>query len=172
MNEPSSTPARSGLRLSTVVFALAMVLLGLLTGVAPLLGPVAAVAGVAASAYLRPRLPKDRTVLALAPALFALGLLVLIAPVAPSSELFGGLAALTFLLWLADDPSQAPGGGRRALPLLAVGGLSFALAWSLTLSVTVTAENLEVAAALAAAALVLVGVVLYQLVGPGTTETA
>lgn len=171
MNAPAPPPGPGGLRLSTAVFGIAMLLLGLVTGVVPLLGPVTAVAGVAGSAYLRPRLTKDRAVLALVPALAALGLLLLLAPVAPSSELFGGLAAVALLLWLADDPSQAPGGGRRALPLLSVGGLAFALAWTLTLSFPVSTRNLELAATLATVALVLVGVVLFWLVRPGRTET-
>ncbi len=170
---PGPTPPRRGApRLTTVLFAGIMVLFGLVSGLPALLGPIVVLGGVGVSAYLRPRLGPRRSSLEVVPALLALSVVGLGATPGRSTELFAGLSALAFLLWLADDPRKEPGGGRRAAPALGLAALAFALAWGITLPFPPGTIDVGLAGGLIAAALVLVAVVLVRWVLGPRAETA
>lgn len=154
-------PPRGGGCLTLGIFGLVLAVLGLLSGLPWLLGPVIGVAGVLLSSRLRAS-TRLRSELALLPGLAAMATLLFASPIAPSTELFGGLASLAFLLWLADDPARAPGGGRRAVPTLGLAGLAFGLAWSITLPFGPAAPDIGLASGLLVAALVLVGLALWR----------
>lgn len=144
-----------------------MGLLGLLSNLPFLLGPVVGVVGVVLAHGLR-RTPTMRVPeLALVPALGALAVLVFASPAEIASGLVAGLAALAFLLWLADDPRRAPGGGRRAVAIIGLSAVGFGLVWGITLLVPPGAQDIGVAGALAAGALLLIVPVLVL---PGARE--
>jgi len=88
--------------------------------------------------------------------------LAVTAPVVPSTELFAGLTGLAFLLWLADDPARPVGGGRRAVPAIAVGALGVGVAWAITLGLEGRSPDVGLAGALLAAALVLLALLLAR----------
>ena len=148
---------------TTALFGFAAGVLGLLGGLPLEFGPAIGVAGVVASAILRGRRPRDLGTLALLPALMAIALLAATAPPVPSTELFAGLTGLAFLLWIADDPSRPAGGGRRAVPILALGALGVGLAWAITLALPGRSPDVGLAGALLAAALVLLALLIARL---------
>jgi hypothetical protein len=147
---PPSRLGGSALTLALLVVAVG--LFGVVGGLPYLAGPLLGPAGVLATAAWRRRASGAGAV-ALLPALAALGTLAATAPVTASGELFGSLATLAFLLWLADDPARPAGGGRRAIPALAACGVGVAVAWSLTLLLPRPSGKVGVAAALLVASL-------------------
>jgi hypothetical protein len=158
--------------ITTALFAAALGFLGLFSALPLFLGPVLGVTGVALAAFLRRR-PSARTGdRALVPALAVLVLLLLASPSSTATALFGGLGSLAFLLWLADDPWGAPGGGRRAVTVLAFAGLSFGLAWGIDLAFVGATGNVGAAGLLAVVALLVLAVVLLWGAERPAPETA
>ncbi len=115
------------------------------------------------AAILRGMRPGAYGTLTLVPPVVALGLLAATAPPGPSTDLFGGLSGLALLLWIADDPGRPSGGGRRAVPTIAVASLGVGLAWAVTLALPSKAPDVALGGALLAAALVLLAVLLGRL---------
>jgi len=152
---PSPPPVRGGGLATTVLFGAAACFLGLLGGLPLLLGPVVGALGVFASTAWRTHGKGRGGTVALVPALLALAILAGTSPVAPSTDLFAGLAGLAFLLWIADDPARPAGGGRRAMPTIAPAALGVGLAWAITLALVGQPEEVGLAGGLLAAALVL-----------------
>lgn len=171
---PLASPAAAGSRrpATTALLAGALGLVGLLSGFPFLLGAAIGLAGAFASAYVRRRPRPPFPGAAPVPALAALVVLLLYSAPVPSTELFGGLAALAVLLWLADDPHAAPGGGRRAATSIGFAAFAFALAWGFLLALAPLGGNVGVAAVLTAVALLVVTVVLARTVAPPQGETA
>lgn len=116
--------------LTLVLAAVAAALFGWVGGLPFLLGPVVGVAGVVGSSLLRSR-PRRGSSFGPWPALLALAAIAVTAPPVSSAELFGGLATLAVLLWLADDPGRPAGGGRRAGLAIGSCAVAVAVAWSL-----------------------------------------
>jgi hypothetical protein len=142
------------------LLASSFVLLGALTDLPFLLGPIVGLgAAVAAPALRRARSPLLRRT-ALGVPLAALLLLAPVAPPLPSAELVGGFAALTFLLWVASESARGTDGLRPAMPTLAVIALVFAVALTVAVAFPSVAYGLGIAGALAAVAVLLVGLAL------------
>jgi hypothetical protein len=169
VSAPSPYPPRGGGAATTALFAFAMAGLGLLGGLPVYVGPALGAGTVVISALLRALRPDRYRALALAPAVAVLGILAATAPPGASTELFGGLSGLAFLLWVADDPARPSGGGRRSVPTIALAALGVGLAWAVTLALPTNAPNVALGAALLAAALVLLAVLLGRL--PRVTVT-
>jgi hypothetical protein len=146
--------------LTLVVVGAAMATFGLVGGLAGVLGPAVGLAGIAASASWRRWRPVSGRSLAVVPALVALGALALTSPAGPSPELFGGVASLAVLLWLADDPSRPAGGGRRASPALAVCAAGMAIAWVLAVGLPAAPPEIGIAGGLLAFVILLLAVLL------------
>ncbi len=168
---PARPSSAGGGPFTTALLAATLAVLGLLTGLPFLLGPVIGVVAVVGAAGWR-HTSRGRTESALFPVLGALGALLFAAPPERSTELFGGVAALAFLLWLADDPARPAGGGRRAVPLLGVAALSFGLSWSVTLLLAPGVPEVGIAAGLLVAALFLVAVALRWSLSAPRSEAA
>lgn len=169
---PTPRPIRRGGGVpTTALFGVAVGFLGLLTGVPFYLGPAIGGLGVAASAVWRARRPAVGESLPLVPALAAVTALAATAPVAPASELFAGLAALAFLLWVADDPARPAGGGRRAAATIGPAALGIGSAWGVTLALTGRTAAIGVGAGLVAIGLVVLAV-LFSLLSPRPPEPA
>ncbi len=163
MSVPSGRPDQGGGFATTALFAFSAGLFGLVGGLPDYAGPAIGVGGVVVSSVWRLRRGSRaglRTALSVAPALVALAVLALTSPPVDAAELFGGLAGLAFLLWLADDPARASGGGRRAAPTIALASLAVGLAWAISLSLPASAPEIGVAAGLLAAAFVLLAILL------------
>ncbi len=171
-----STPAPPAPALRTsgsaLLLAALLAVLGLLGGFPLLLGPVLAVVGVGVASLLRRRRPAGPSWVEPVPALLVLATLAFSAPVATSTELAAGASSLALLLWLADDPARRVGVGRRAVPIVALAGLAFALGWTLTLVVSAPTAEIGLAGGLLAVALVVVTVVLLRASGALRGETA
>jgi hypothetical protein len=161
-----SLEALGGSVATTVLLAAVAGFLGLLGGLPLFLGPAVAVAGVVGSAVLRRRRRRYGGAVILLPAVVAVAVLVTTAPPDPGSELFAGLTSLALLLWLADDPSRAAGGGRRAVPTLAPAALAVGLAWAITLGLAGTSEDVGLAGSLLATGLVLLAFLFANLGRP------
>ncbi len=157
-------PGPSPWSIATVLLVVLVAFFGLLTELGPILGPAIGVGGVLLSARWRTRPNPSPSGLALVPAFAGLGILLLAAPVAVDTGLFGGLCALGLLLWLADDPHGEGGGGRRAASSLGLCALAFALAWAVALPGAGFGQDVGLAATLAILALVLVAVTLLRVV--------
>jgi len=121
------------------------------------------VVGVILSAFFRSRQPVGLGTWGLLPALGAIAILAATAPAIASTELFGGLTGLAFLLWIADDPARPSGGGRRAVPTIALGALGVGLAWAITLALPSKGPDIGLAGGLLAAGLVLLAVLIARL---------
>ena len=163
MNEPVLPLDRGGGLATAVLFGFTAGVFGLLGGLSVLYGPAIGVGGVAIASALRGWRPEQYRTVALAPAILALAILAATAPPVPAAELFGGLSGLAFLLWAADDPSRPSGGGRRAVPTIALASLGVGLAWAITLAVPGRAADIGLAGALLASALVLLALLVARL---------
>jgi hypothetical protein len=157
-----------------LLLAGALALFGFLTSLPAFLGPIGGAVAALAAELIRRAPSPDLRRLAPAPPLVALLVLAAVAPPVASAELVGGFAALALLVWIASDPASALGGVRRALPTLAIVGLVFAAALTLVASLPAAAYGPGTAGALAAVALILVGVALARAnsARPATTATA
>ncbi len=158
MSAEAPAPERGGGIATTVLLAVAVGALGLFGDLPLYLGPAIGAAGVVVSAWGRRRWPQPQRTTALLPALGAVTVLVATSPAVPVSELLAGLAGLSLLLWLADDPARPAGGGRRAGPTLALAALGVGLTWVVVLTLTGRSAGIGVAAASLATGLVLLGV--------------
>ena len=154
---------RGGGWATTALFGFAMGSLGLLGGLPIYVGPALGAGTVVISALLRSFKPGAHGTLTLVPAVVAIAVLAASAPPGPATELFGGLSALAFLLWVADDPARPSGGGRRSVPTLALASLGVGLAWAVTLALPTNSPDVALGGALLAAALVLLAVLLGRL---------
>lgn len=163
MNGGPPPPGRGGGLATTVLLGGTACFLGLLGGLPLLLGPAVGALGVTASALWRTYGRGRGGAVALVPALLALVVLALTAPVAASTDLFAGLTGLAFLLWVADDPGRPAGGGRRAVPTIAPAALALGLAWAITLALAGQPQEVGLAGGLLAAALVLLAVLFSGL---------
>jgi hypothetical protein len=160
-------PAAGGGYATTVLLVAVAAFLGLLGGLPYFLGPAVGVLGGVGSAVLRRRRGRHGGAVVLLPVLGAIAVLVVTAPPGPGSELFAGLTALALLLWLADDPARAAGGGRRAVPTLAPAALAVGLAWAITLGLAGASADVGLAGALLATGLVLLAFLFANLARPG-----
>jgi hypothetical protein len=133
---PPSDDERPPLSVRRVLGAPWLLLATVLVGFA-LLGSLAitasvAVAVVAVALGAAARLARPMWVHALAPVPPLAGLAVLAIVAVPTgvTALYGGLAVLAFLLWVADDPDRLPGGASRGLARLLVPALGLGIAWA------------------------------------------
>jgi hypothetical protein len=124
--------------------------LGFLSGYPRGFGPLLAAVVVLIAAGLRASSRRKLAVWAPVPALAALVIEAVPAPVGLGTELVAGLAGLAFLVWLADDPARPVGGAFRSLPTVAVPALAVGIAWSSALFLPAGAVPLGVAGALLA----------------------
>jgi hypothetical protein len=154
---------RGGGVATAALLGVALGFLGLLADVPFYLGPAVAAVGVVASTVWRVRRPTPGGSWALVPALAALAALCASAPAAPPTELFGGISGLAFLLWVADDPGRATGGGQRAVPMLAPAALGVGLAWVIALALTGETANIGLTGSLLVVALVALAVLVSSL---------
>jgi hypothetical protein len=162
VSAPGPVAPRGGSGVTFAILAVAVVAFGLVGGLPDLLGPVVAAVGVAGSATWRRQWPGTGETFGSLPALVALAVLGASSPVAPSTELFGAIAALAVLLWLADDPSRPAGGGRRAAAAIGFCGLGVGIAWSLVLILPRPSGRLGIAGGLLALALLLLAWLLAR----------
>jgi len=125
---------RGGGSLTLLILGAAMVLFALVGRLPALVALGVGTVGVVGSAAWRRRRHPAAPTLSPLPALAALAILAAYSPAIPSAELFGGVATLALLLWLADDPGRPAGGGRRAVLALGSCGLGVAVAWAIVLS--------------------------------------
>lgn len=163
MSAPPVRPRRPGRAFSVLLLALFAGTAGLFatTSGLPLIeGLAVALAGVGGSAVLRPRLDGARSPYAVVPALGALAVLAAAAPNSPLAELFGGVAALTLLAWLADDPRRSPGGVVRAAPSLLLVALTLGIAWMSALFLPTGSARVGFGAALLVLVTILVAILL------------
>jgi hypothetical protein len=152
---------RGGSGLTFALAVLAVSAFGLVVGLPDLLGPAIGVAGLVLSSLWRRRPTTGRSFAPL-PALVALSVLAVSAPVVASAELFGGFATLALLLWLADDPARPAGGGRRAARAIGACGLAIGIAWSLVLLLPSSSRGVGVAGALLALVLLVLAYLLVR----------
>jgi len=163
VSAPSERSERGGGFATTALFAFAAGLFGLVGGLPGFAGPAVGIGGVVVSSVWRGQRATRggwRTAFSVAPALLAIAVLALTAPPVDAAELFGGLTGLSFLLWLADDPARASGGGRRAAPTIALAALAVGLAWAISLSLPTGSAEIGVAAGLLTAAILLLAILL------------
>lgn len=161
MSAPGSGPGRGGSGLTFGVAAVAVAVFGLVGGLPDLIGPALGVAGLAVASWWRRR-PATGATFGPLPAVVALAVLAATSPAAPSTELFGGLAAVALLLWLADDPSRPAGGGRRAGFAVATCALAVGIAWSVALVLPRPSGAIGIAGGMLAALLLLVAYLLAR----------
>lgn len=166
MSDASPSLGRGGGVATTALFAFAACALGLLGGLPFYVGPVAGGLGVLGSAVWRTYRPQPGWTVALAPALSAMTVLTATAPAAPSTELFAGLTGLAFLLWVADDPDRPAGGGRRAVPTIALAALAVALVWVVALALTGRTTGIGLTGGVLAIALILLAVLFARFPRP------
>jgi len=159
VNSPAADDPRGGSAFTFAIVAAALGLFGWVGNLPDLLGPVVGVLGLALSALWRRRGSQAATFAPL-PALVALGLLAASCPTLSSTELFGSLATVGLLLWMADDPARPAGGGRRASSALGTCGLAAGLAWSMTLVLPSLSGEIGVAGGLLAGVLLLLAFLL------------
>jgi hypothetical protein len=128
----ATAPSRSRRVLGAPLVLLGVVLGGFaVVGTLPLVeGLVVGLGSVALGAAAR--LSPAAWAHPLAPLAPLVGLVVLAAAAIPTgvTALYGGIAALALLLWLADDPDRIPGGAGRAVPRLLAPTVGLAIAWS------------------------------------------
>ena len=147
---------RSVRPVSLALLLVAATYLGFLSGFPDRFGPLLAAVAVLVAAGLRASPWRMLVAYAPVPALAALAIEAVPAPVGLGTELVAGLAGLSFLVWLADDPSRPAGGSVRSLPMVAVPALAVGIAWSSALFLPAGAVPLGVAGALLALTLVAV----------------
>jgi len=160
----TETPLRSSRRSAglgaTTVLVTVVVLFSLVTELAWFIAVPIALVGAFASVALRRSRGAASLELAAAPSVVAVGALAGVAPATPIAALLGGGSALAILAWLAEDPTRAPGGLRRARPTILVAALAFAVAWGSALLLPPAAGAIGIAGALLVVALVLIAAVL------------
>lgn len=160
----------SGFTLALAVLSAAT--FGLVGGLPELAGPAIGVGGIVLTAAWRRFGPSPGEAYGPLPALIAFVVLAASSPPSASAELFGALAALALLLWLADDPARPSGGGRRAVPTLAACSLVVAVAWSLALALPRPSGAVGLAGGLLALALLVLAWLLAREVAGGSAATA
>jgi hypothetical protein len=148
MASPTGSAVRRAFGSGTLLLLAVAGTFGLVTLLPLPWGPLLGLAGVALGAALRSLPSTLARGGAPVPPLVALGLLAALAPVSELTELYAGLAALAFLLWLADDPARLPGGAGRGLRIIAVPALGFGLAWASSLLVPAVGSSVGLAVAL------------------------
>ena len=154
MNASAAPVARRPVRpVSLALLLVSATYLGYLSGFPFGLGPILAAAAVVLAAVIRSSPEESDAAYAPAPALAALAIEAVSAPIGFGTELVAGLAALAFLVWLADDPNRPAGGPVRGLPTIAVPALALGIAWSSGLLLPAGAVPLGVAGGLLALAL-------------------
>lgn len=163
MNPRPPPRGRGGSPFTLALFVAATTAFGFVGGLADLVGPVIGAAGVVATAILRRRYPDTGPALMLLPALAALGVLAVTAAPVPSTELLGGVASLTLLLWTADDPARPAGGGRRAVPALAACAASVGIVFGLSLALPSLPPGIGIAGGLLALVILVLAVLLERI---------
>lgn len=149
--------------ISLAALFVATTYLGYLSGFPAGFGVFLAAGAVALSAFLRVSRSESDAAYAPAPALAALAIETLSAPIGFGTELIAGLAGLAFLLWLADDTARPTGGPVRGLTTVAVPALALGIAWSSGLLLPAGAVPIGFAGGLLALAL---GAVAYLVGNP------
>lgn len=132
MTEALPGSARLPRALGWPFLLLAVVLAGFGSlGTLPLV-PALVVALVAAGLGALLRLVPRRWLHPLAPFPPLVGLAVLAVYAVPTgvTALYGGIAALVLLLWVADDPDRLPGGSTRAMNRLLIPTVGLGIAWA------------------------------------------
>jgi hypothetical protein len=114
-------------------------------------GLVGAGAGVGLGGLLRASRWSSARAVAPLPPLVGLGAVAALVPIDVLVELYAGLVALAYLVWLADDPDRLPGGPLRALRTLSIPAIGFALAWLSSFLIPDVGAPLGVAVVLLAA---------------------
>lgn len=161
MSAPTARVRLRSLRpVSLALLLVSATYLGFLSGVPDGFGPLLAAAAVAVAAALRMSSRNRVAAYAPVPALAALALEAIPAPVGLGTELVAGLAGLAFLVWLADDPSRPARGSVRSLPTVAVPALALGIAWSSALLLPAGAVPLGVAGGLLALTLAAVALLV------------
>ncbi len=154
MSDPPGLPDLGGGLATTIVLGASAAVFGLLGGLPDFAGPIVGVVGVGVATFWRAHDRRRPAALALLPAVLAVAVLALTSPAYPSTELFGGLTGLALLLWIADDPARARGGGRRAAPAIGLIALAVGLTWTIALVAPGQAPEVGVAGGLLAGAFV------------------
>ncbi len=126
MNVPA--PLR-GAPLGAVLGA-ALALLALGTAFPWYIGLALALGSVAVATWIRAQFTDGRRELGVVLVLAALVVLASRAAATAGPILLGGIASLAFLLWLADDPHEVPGGVRRAAPSVLVAAFVVGVGWA------------------------------------------
>ena len=121
---PSVRPA------SLALLAAPTALLGAISLIPDGAGLAIVAIGVALAVALRISGAPSVSAYAPVPALFALVLVVMFAPVTFAAELLAGFGGLALLVWLADDPARPAGSAVRSLSVVAVPALAVGIAWS------------------------------------------
>jgi len=132
-----------------------------LLGTLPLVGGIlVALGGVAAAAGLRMSGWRGAHAYAPIAPLVSLGILAVAAAPTAIPALYGGAAALAYLLWLSEDPDRLAGGPGRAAGRLLVPGIGLALAWTSSFLLPGGVATVGIAAAFLGGVLVLVALLL------------
>ena len=111
-------------------------------------GVVSALVGVALGVTLRRLRSSTARALAPLPVVVGAGIATVVGPLGVASEFAAAATGLALLLWLADDPSNSPGGVARARSALALPALAVLLAWVSTLVLPMGSGSLGMAAGL------------------------
>jgi hypothetical protein len=168
---PGPAP-RGGGGFTLALLLVASTAFGLVGGLAEFVGPALGAGGVVASELLRRRVPRAGPTGALVPSVAALGVLAVTAAAVPSTELLGGLASLTLLLWTADDPARPAGGGRRAVPAIAACAAAVGVVFGLALALPKVPAAIGVAGGLVAGVILLLAVLLDRVASAGRARGA
>jgi len=162
MTGPSPGPSPASRALGAPLLLLAGVFVGFATlGTLPLVEGISVAAAAAGLGgilravplrWLRPTAP--------VPPLVGLSVLAVSATATGVTALYGGVAALALLLWVADDPDRLPGGAGRALPRLLVPTVGLAIAWTSAFLLPGNVAPLGVGVALLVALVVLAALLL------------
>ncbi|MGP8078320.1 MAG: hypothetical protein ACLQD8_06905 [Thermoplasmata archaeon] len=118
------------------------------------------VAGVGGAAALRTTSGRFGGTVAVVPALGSLVVLSVFAPSTPETDLFGGVAAIALLAWLAEDPRRVPGGFARGGAALLLVLLTFGIAWASAFLLPPGTSLVGIGAALLVLVTILVAVLL------------
>jgi hypothetical protein len=163
----SATGARGLIRrvrpVSLALLLVVSIYLGYLSGYPYGLGAFVVAGAVVLAAVLRASRSGSDVSYAPAPVLAALAIEAAAAPVGFGTEFIAGVAALAFLIWLADDPTRPRGGPLRDLPTIAVPALALGIAWMSGLLLPAGAVPIGYAGGLLALAL---AAVAYLVVSP------
>ena len=168
MTAATAPPRRPRVRpLSLAILFVGTTYLGYLSGFPYGLGVFVAAGAVVLAAVLRRSRSGADAAYAPAPVLAVLAIEAASAPVGFGTELIAGLAALGFLVWLADDPARPAGGPLRELPTIAVPTLALGIAWTSGLLLPTGALPLGYAGGLLALAL---AAVAYLVIRPAVFD--